>query len=109
MSWLVKYSDRARRDLREIYEYIAYELLAPETAAGQAVRIMKEIRSLEEMPMRYRLYDEEPWHTQGLRFFPVNNYLIFYLPNEMECSVTVARIMYGGRDIRKQLSEGNEM
>lgn len=109
MSWSVKYSDRARRDLREIYEYIAYELLAPETAAGQAARIMKEIRSLEEMPMRYRLYDEEPWHTQGLRFFPVNSYLIFYLPNEMECFVTVARIMYGGRDIRKQLSEGNEM
>ncbi len=109
MSWSVKYSDRARQDLRGIYEYIAYELLAPETAAGQAARIMKEIRSLEEMPMRYRLFDEEPWHTQGLRFFPVNNYLIFYLPNEMESSVTVARIMYGGRDIRKQLSEGNAM
>ena len=24
----------ARRDLRDIYEYIAYELLAPETAGG---------------------------------------------------------------------------
>ncbi len=109
MSWIVQYSDRARQDLREIYEYIAYELLAPETAAGQTARIMKEIRSLEETPMRYRLYDEEPWHTQGLRFFPVNHYLIFYLPNEVESSVTVARIMYGGRDIRRQLSEGNEM
>lgn len=109
MSWIVKYSDRAKHDLREIYEYIVYELLAPEMAAGQIARIMKEICFLEEMPMRYRLYDEEPWHTQGLRFFPVNNYLIFYLPNEMESSVTVARIMYGGRDIRKQLSEGNEM
>ncbi len=45
------------------------------------------------------------WPWQGLRFFPVNNDLIFYLPNEMESSVTIARIMYGGRDIRKQLSE----
>lgn len=95
--------------MREIYEYIAYELLAPETAARQTARIMKEIRSLEEMPMRYRLYDEEPWHTQGLRIFPVNHYLIFYLPNQTESSVTVARIMYGGRDIRRQLSEGSEM
>ncbi len=109
MNWIVKYSERARQDLREIFEYIAFELLAPETAAGQTARIMKEIRSLEEMPMRYRLFDVEPWRAQGLRYFPVNNYLVFYLPNEMEYSVTVVRIMYGGRDIRKQLSDGNEM
>ena len=29
------YSAEARQDLRDIYEYIAYELLVPETAAGQ--------------------------------------------------------------------------
>lgn len=33
MSYIVSYSDKARRDLKSIYEYIAYELLAPETAA----------------------------------------------------------------------------
>lgn len=31
----VAYSAEARQDLRDIYEYIAYELLVPETAAGQ--------------------------------------------------------------------------
>lgn len=66
MSWTVAYSARARQDLREIYEYIAYKLLVPDTASGQTRRIMREIRSLEEMPMRYRLYDGEPWHSQGL-------------------------------------------
>lgn len=30
----VSYSAEASQDLRDIYEYIAYELLAPETAAG---------------------------------------------------------------------------
>lgn len=34
MSWNVAYTAGARRDLRRIYEYIAYVLLAPETAAG---------------------------------------------------------------------------
>ena len=69
MSWDIVYTAGARRDLRDIYEYIAYELLAPETAAGQTQRIMKEIRALDEMPMRFRLYEEEPWHSEGLRFF----------------------------------------
>ena len=105
MSWNVVYSARARQDLRDIYEYIAYELLVPDTASGQTGRIMKQIRSLEEMPMRYRLYEDEPWHSQGLRVLPVDNYLVFYLPSEAENTVTVVRIMYGGRDINRQLGE----
>ena len=105
MSWDIVYTDGARRDLRNIYEYIAYELLVPETAAGQTQRIMKEIRALEEMPMRYRLYEGEPWHSEGLRFFSVDNYLVFYQPDETKKTVSIVRIMYGGRDIRRQLSE----
>ena len=105
MSWNIVYTVQARNDLRDIYEYIALELLAPETATGQTQRIMKMIRSLEEMPMRHRLYGEEPWFSQGIRFFPVDNYLIFYLPEEPQNIVNILRIMYGGRDVRGQLGE----
>ena len=35
MIFYVAYSADARQDLKDIYEYIAYELLVPETAAGQ--------------------------------------------------------------------------
>ena len=105
MSWDIVYTAGARRDLRDIYEYIAYELLVPETAAGQTQRIMIEIRALEEMPMRYRLYEGEPWHSEGLRFFSVDNYLVFYLPDETKKTVSIVRIMYGGRDIRRRLRD----
>ena len=87
MSWNIVYSEQARKDLRNIFEYIAYELLVP-----------------DDMPLRHHLYEEEPWHSMGIRFFPVDNYLVFYLPNETEGIVNIVRIMYGGRDIRKQLS-----
>ena len=53
MIYDVVYSAEARQDLRDIYEYIAYELLVPEIASGQVDRIMKAARSLEQMPMRY--------------------------------------------------------
>ena len=105
MSWKIVYTAGAKRDLKNIYEYIAYNLLVPETAARQTQRIMKEIRSLDNMPMRFRLYDEEPWHSAGLHFFPVDNYLVFYLPDETKNTVSIVRIMYGGRDICRQLSE----
>lgn len=34
MSWNIVYTVRARYDLRDRHEYIAYELLVPETAAA---------------------------------------------------------------------------
>ena len=105
MSWRVVYSARARQDLRNIYEYIAYELLAHDTAVGLTQRIMREIRSLDALPMRYQLYADEPWHSQGLRYFSVDNYLVFYYPSESDNTVTILRIMYGGQDVHRQLSE----
>lgn len=105
MSWKVVYTAGARRDLRGLYTYIAEDLCAAEAAAGQTGRIMEGIRSLSEMPMRYRLYEDEPWHSRGMRFFPVDNYLVFYLPEVAENKVYVIRIMYGGRDVQRQLAD----
>lgn len=105
MSWKVVYSGQARQDLRDIYEYISYHLLEPETAKKQVRRIRDEICALDHMPLRYRVFDEEPWRGQGVRFFPVNNYLVFYWPDETALTVTIVRIMYGGRDVSRQLME----
>lgn len=105
MSWDIVYTAQARQDLRDIYEYIALELLALETATEQTQRIMKKIHSLGEMPMRHQLYGEEPWHSRGIRFLPVDNYLIFYLPEESRNTVNIVRIMYSGRDAFRQLSK----
>lgn len=46
-NYKVGYSVDALDDLREIYAYIANELLVPETAAAQLGRIRKEVRSLD--------------------------------------------------------------
>ena len=104
MIYNVIYSAESRQDLRDIYKYIAHELMEPDIAAGQANRIMKAIRSLDEMPMRYRLYEDEPWHSRGMRIMPIDNYLVFYLPDEETYIVNIIRIMYSGRDVDAQLS-----
>ena len=70
---------------------------------------MSSIRTLDSIPKRNRLYEEEPWYSKELRFFPVNNYLVFYRVEDESSTVYVVRIMYSGRDIRKQLKEMEEM
>lgn len=105
MSFRIQFTSGARQDLRDIFEYIAFELLVPDIAKAQTKRIIDEIRTLDVFPMRYPLYEDEPWHSIGLRFFPIDNYLIFYRTDEEKEIVSIVRIMYGGRDISRQLSE----
>ena len=105
MNWDVEFTDQARRDLWDILDYITNALQEPQVAVKLVRQITKEILSLNQMPMRDRLYDEEPWKSQGLRCFPVKNYLIFSYPNKTKNTVYAIRVIYGGRDISCQLSE----
>ena len=109
MKYKVMYTAGAKKDLRNIFRYISEELLASENAAGQTERIMTAIRKLDTMPNRNRLYEEEPWYRRGLRFFPVDNYLVFYKTDDETETVYVVRIMYGGRDVHKQLSQTEDV
>ncbi len=101
----VEYTFAARQDLHSIYEYIAYTLLAPDAARNTTKRIMTTISALQAMPERNPLYKEEPWHSQGVHFVPVKNYLVFYTINAETETVTILRIMFGGRDISRRLEE----
>lgn len=50
--YTVTYSSMALEDLREIYEYVRYTLIAPIAAEHQILRIRKMIASLDMFPMR---------------------------------------------------------
>lgn len=105
MKMKIAYTFQAQQDLKNIYEYIAYSLLVPDTARNMYQQIIQSARSLESMPERNPLYKEEPWHSQGVRFVPVKNYLLFYTVNNETHTVSIARILYGGMDINRQLEE----
>ena len=107
MIWTVDYAESAKQDLRGIYGYISDTLLEPAIAANQTNRIMDAADSLDHMPLRHRIYNREPWRSRGLRVLPVDNYMVLYLPDESKRTVTIIRIMYGGRDIDKHLAETN--
>ena len=105
MKWKISYTKKALNDLDGIYEYISKILVEPEVAQKLVTLIMKEIRGLEAFPMRHHLFDEEPLKSQGLRIMPVKNYLVAYIPDKEENTVYIVRIMFGGRDMSKQLND----
>lgn len=75
----------------------------PDNAAGQLGRLEEHIVGLEKFPERFRHYEKEPWCDRGLRVMPVDNYLVFYIPDKNVGIVTIIRVMYAGRDVDSQL------
>ena len=66
-------------------------------------KIEKEILKLDTMSDRHPPYKKEPWFSRGLRFFPVGNFLVFYIARMSDCTVHVLRVMYGGINVEDSL------
>ena len=99
------YTESARNDLKLIYTYIAKKLYAPMTADKIINRILSEVSSLKDSPELYPIYRFSPWKEEGVRYFSVKKYLVFYKYDSVTSVISVIRIMYGGRDISQQMEE----
>ena len=94
-------TDEALNDMESIYEYIAEEILAPDTAMGQYNRIADAIETLDQMPERIKLMESEPEKTRGLRKLIVDNYAVFFII--VGDTVIVTNVLYGASDIENRL------
>jgi len=98
ISYSVYISDAAYKDINQIVSYIADELLEPKIANNLLDALLNAISSLSEIPHRHMLVDRVEVCDYPIRMFTVENYIIFYLINENEKSVNIARVLYGRRD-----------
>lgn len=94
----IQITEPAERDLYEIGAYISKELLEPETAKKVISKIAKGVNSLEDMPLRNSLVDDDRMAYKGIRKIMVDNYIVFYIVTEESKIVTIIRIVYSRRD-----------
>ena len=78
--------------------YISKVLLEPQVARHWSDRIKKEISTLDNMPLRYPLVDEELWRAEGIRKMTVENFIVYYWVNEKTTTVWITAVVYGRRD-----------
>lgn len=102
MKYSIILSPEALNDIDSIYSYIADTLREKEIAIKMIRQIENNILSLNELPNRFRLYDEEPWKSRGLHIMSVKKYLVFYIPDDENQTVNVLRVIYGSRDIERE-------
>lgn len=101
---VVKLTQQAEENLREIADYIRFTLQSPGIAAKMLDTLAEEIFSLDQFPYRAPLTEEEPWHSQGVHALTVKNFLVYFWVDEAAKKVQVMGIVYGCRDQRHQLS-----
>lgn len=98
MTYKVKLTNNALAQLKDVIGYISKVLLEPEIARCWSDRIKKEILSLEHMPFRYPLVDEEPWRTEGIHKMTVQNFIVYYWVSENTATVWITAVVYRKRD-----------
>ena len=101
--WHVYLTKEAEADLRNLYEYVVFELYEPGVAKNLIHRIRKKIEKLDNLPQSFAPYPKEPWKSRGLRRVNSGKHAIFFVPDEETKTVVIIRILYGGRDIEQIL------
>jgi len=88
----------AEQDLSDCARYIANELQNRAAAERLLDSVENEICSLEMMPYRNALVNDEDLAALGFRSFSVGNHLGFYIVREETATVVIQRILYSRRD-----------
>lgn len=103
-NYKILHSKDCERDLDDIENYITFNLCSPTVAEKLIDKLYNATFSLSDSPKRYKIYDIEPWRSRELRYFYMDNYVIFYLVDDDKKEVSVLRIIYKARDLNYQLS-----
>lgn len=88
----------AIEDLNEILSYITYILKKTAIAKRIYASIKAKLKTLEFMPNRHAVVDEERYRKLGIRKLPVESYTAFYSVDESTKTVHVLRILYNRRN-----------
>ena len=98
MNYEIEISDIAGEDLDSIIEYLIYKLKAPNAAEDFLVLLEQKIESLRTAPKAFKVIEDEALSLDQIRIMQVKNYLVFFVIDEKNKTVSIIRVLYGRRD-----------
>lgn len=101
----VRVTIQAQEDVFSYAKYIRDELLNPQAAEKFVNDMRKAVNSLDSMPKRNPLVDEEPWHSMSVYKMVARGYLVYYWIEENTAQVHVTGVVYGRRSQIDQLAD----
>lgn len=99
----VVYLPTARKQFMDAVLYIVTELSAPEAAERLLEDVEEQIGKLSAYPYRHSVYPAPYAMKNEIRFFPVRNYLVFYVVKEEQKTVEIWRFLHQRQNVTKHL------
>ena len=94
----VDISDLAKQDIRDIASYISSDLQEPIIAINTTDTVLDAISTLDNMPERIPLVNNERLAKQKIRGLQIKSYTAFFRINETLKTVDIIRVLYSRRD-----------
>lgn len=101
--YLIEYLPIARRDMVDIAKYIGVKLANPDAAERLAEEMIEAAEKLTDMPYKCPVYTPVKPLKHEYRKLIIQKYIMFYWVDENKKLVTIARVVYSGRDYDKLL------
>ncbi|MCE7792840.1 type II toxin-antitoxin system RelE/ParE family toxin [Salipaludibacillus sp. CUR1] len=99
----VKMTAIAEEDLEHIYNYLTHELYNQSAAIKLMNKIEKNIIRLKHLPFSCPLPEDEFLRKKGYRKLIIDNYIAFYLIDDLEQEVIIMRVLYGKQKFQRLL------
>lgn len=99
----IEYLPIARRDMVDIAKYIGLKLANPDAAERLAEEMIEAAEKLTDMPYKCPVYIPVKPLKHEYRKLIIQKYIMFYWVDENKKLVTIARVVYSGRDYNKLL------
>ena len=91
MNYSIDITVATKRDLADAFDYIDGMLMNPSAADRLIDNAWKQFRSLDIFPQRFPIVTDPMLAGWKIRFFPVQNYLVFYQIEEPAQVVHILR------------------
>ena len=101
------FTKKAETDLGEILSYISIDLSNPDAAASFLKDVQTVIASICSVPKIGRMVENEFLPDKEIRKSLVGNYVLYYLPDAAEMTISILRILYGRRNLDELVREIN--
>jgi toxin ParE1/3/4 len=103
MGYKIRFTNDARQDLRDIYEYIALNLTAEKAAGNLMAEIEKSVMNLADFPCSSPFLSDDRLRQLGYRKLIIKKYIAVYAVDEKSKTVNILRFFYGPSDYMKYL------
>lgn len=94
----IEFTEDARDEIREIFEYISKNLVNENAAKRLMKKMRKKVMDLAESPEIYVKIEKKDKLKREFRRMVVDNFVVLYTIDESKKTIYIAHMYYGRRD-----------